>query len=93
MPLTTGRHPTLLLLRPPYPLPFCPNQVARLEKANNTSPFTDLSPSPKHQQHIVDAGALPHLVGILKRHLDGQSSRALNGAIRKAADAITNLAH
>lgn len=41
----------------------------------------------------MDAGALPHLVGLLKRRLDGQSSRALNGAIRKAADAITNLAH
>ncbi|CAH1450304.1 unnamed protein product [Lactuca virosa] len=48
---------------------------------------------PEHQQCIVDAGALPRLVGLLKRHLDGQSSRALNGAIRKAADAITNLAH
>ncbi|CAH1439216.1 unnamed protein product [Lactuca virosa] len=41
MPPTTGRHPTLLLLRPPYPPPFCPNQMARLEKANNTSPFID----------------------------------------------------
>ncbi|CAH1448225.1 unnamed protein product [Lactuca virosa] len=47
----------------------------------------------KHQQRTMDVGALPHLVGLLKRHLDGQSSRALNGAIRKAADAITNLAH
>nr|KAJ0186987.1 hypothetical protein LSAT_V11C900457750 [Lactuca sativa] len=52
-----------------------------------------LAIKPEHQQRIVDAGALPHLVGLLKRRLDGQSSRALNGAIRKAADAITNLAH
>ncbi|CAH1450305.1 unnamed protein product [Lactuca virosa] len=44
--------------------------------------------------HSGDAGALPRLGCLLKRHLDGQSSlRALNGAIRKAADAITNLAH
>ncbi|CAH1437395.1 unnamed protein product [Lactuca virosa] len=52
-----------------------------------------LAIKPEHQQRIVDAGALPHLVGLLKRQLDGQSSRTLNGAIRKAADAITNLAH
>lgn len=48
---------------------------------------------PEHQQLIVDAGALPHLVGLLKRHRDGQNSRAVNGVIRRAADAITNLAH
>lgn len=48
---------------------------------------------PEHQQLIVDAGALPHLVTILKKHKGGQSSRALIGAIRRAADAITNLAH
>ncbi|KAI3506760.1 hypothetical protein L1887_21324 [Cichorium endivia] len=52
-----------------------------------------LAIKPEHQQLIVDAGALPHLVALLKRHKDGQSSRAINGAIRKAADAITNLAH
>lgn len=48
---------------------------------------------PEHQQLIVDAGALPHLVDLLKRHKDGCNSRAVNGAIRRAADAITNLAH
>lgn len=30
---------------------------------------------------------------LLKRHKDGQNSRAVNGVIRRAADAITNLAH
>ncbi|XP_024973696.1 ARM REPEAT PROTEIN INTERACTING WITH ABF2 isoform X2 [Cynara cardunculus var. scolymus] len=49
--------------------------------------------SPEHQQLIVAAGALPHLVALLKRHRDGQNSRAVNGVIRRAADAITNLAH
>ncbi|KAF5782445.1 putative chromatin remodeling & transcription regulator BTB-POZ family [Helianthus annuus] len=52
-----------------------------------------LAIKPEHQQLIVDAGALPHLVVLLKRHREGQKSRALNGVIRRAADAITNLAH
>lgn len=30
---------------------------------------------------------------LLKRHRNFQSSRAVNGVIRRAADAITNLAH
>ncbi|CAI9107837.1 OLC1v1007306C1 [Oldenlandia corymbosa var. corymbosa] len=52
-----------------------------------------LAIKPEHQQLIVDAGALPHLVELLKRHRNGQNSRAVNGVIRRAADAITNLAH
>ncbi|KVI03944.1 Armadillo [Cynara cardunculus var. scolymus] len=52
-----------------------------------------LAIKPEHQQLIVAAGALPHLVALLKRHRDGQNSRAVNGVIRRAADAITNLAH
>ncbi|KAL6968320.1 hypothetical protein U1Q18_034124 [Sarracenia purpurea var. burkii] len=51
-----------------------------------------LAVKPEHQQLIVDAGALPLLVDLLKRHRDGHS-RAVNGVIRRAADAITNLAH
>lgn len=51
-----------------------------------------LSQQPEHQQLIVDIGALSHLVELLKRHKDG-SSRAVNSVIRRAADAITNLAH
>lgn len=38
-------------------------------------------------------GALSHLVNLLKRHRDGSISRAVNSVIRRAADAITNLAH
>ncbi|KAI3449636.1 hypothetical protein Pfo_006301 [Paulownia fortunei] len=52
-----------------------------------------LAIKPEHQQLIVDAGALPHLVDLLKRHRDGLNSRAVNSVIRRAADAITNLAH
>ncbi|OIT05599.1 PREDICTED: ARM REPEAT PROTEIN INTERACTING WITH ABF2-like [Nicotiana attenuata] len=52
-----------------------------------------LAIKPEHQQLIVDAGALPHLVDLLKRHRNAQNSRAVNGVIRRAADAITNLAH
>ncbi|GFZ14125.1 ARM repeat protein interacting with ABF2 [Actinidia rufa] len=52
-----------------------------------------LAVKPEHQQLIVDNGALPHLVDLLKRHKDASSSRAVNSVIRRAADAITNLAH
>ncbi|WCJ21534.1 ARM repeat protein interacting with ABF2 [Euphorbia peplus] len=52
-----------------------------------------LAVKPEHQQLIVDAGALSHLVKLLKRHKGGVNSRAVNGVIRRAADAITNLAH
>ncbi|XP_054818516.1 ARM REPEAT PROTEIN INTERACTING WITH ABF2-like isoform X2 [Prosopis cineraria] len=52
-----------------------------------------LAVKPEHQQHIVDAGALPYLMDLLKRHKTCGNSRALTGLIRRAADAITNLAH
>ncbi|KAJ9696200.1 hypothetical protein PVL29_008445 [Vitis rotundifolia] len=52
-----------------------------------------LAVKPEHQQLIVDAGALPHLVELLKRHRSGYKTRAVNGVVRRAADAITNLAH
>ncbi|OVA12569.1 BTB/POZ-like [Macleaya cordata] len=52
-----------------------------------------LAVKPEHQQLIVDAGALSHLVDLLKRHRLGLNSRAINSVIRRAADAITNLAH
>ncbi|KAK6164694.1 hypothetical protein DH2020_001558 [Rehmannia glutinosa] len=52
-----------------------------------------LAIKPEHQQLIVDAGALPYLVDLLKRHRDGLNSRAVSSVIRRAADAITNLAH
>ncbi|KAG6426891.1 hypothetical protein SASPL_111129 [Salvia splendens] len=59
----------------------------------NSSNCMVLSLHPEHQQLIVDAGALPHLVDLLKRHNDGPNSRVVSGVIRRAADAITNLAH
>ncbi|KAL8522976.1 hypothetical protein ACS0TY_013075 [Phlomoides rotata] len=52
-----------------------------------------LAIKPEHQQLIVDAGALPWLVNLLKRHSDGANPRVVSGVIRRAADAITNLAH
>ncbi|XVF32582.1 hypothetical protein REPUB_Repub17cG0094500 [Reevesia pubescens] len=52
-----------------------------------------LAVKPEHQQVIVDAGALPCLLNLLKRHKDGCKSKAVDGVIRKAADAITSLAH
>ena len=48
---------------------------------------------PEHQQLIIDAGALPLLVDLLKRHKKSSSSRAVISVVRRAADAITNLAH
>ncbi|KAJ6681354.1 ARM REPEAT PROTEIN INTERACTING WITH ABF2 [Salix koriyanagi] len=52
-----------------------------------------LAVKPEHQQLIVDAGALTHLVKLLKRHKSADNSRAVIGVVRRAADAITNLAH
>ncbi|KAK4418274.1 arm repeat protein interacting with a [Sesamum alatum] len=52
-----------------------------------------LAIKPEHQQLIVDAGALPPLVDLLKRRGNGLNSSEVNGVIRRAADAITNLAH
>ncbi|CAI0559879.1 unnamed protein product [Linum tenue] len=51
-----------------------------------------LAVKPEHQQLIVDHGALPHLVDLLKRHTEG-TTRAVTSVVRRAADAITNLAH
>ncbi|XP_074579669.1 ARM REPEAT PROTEIN INTERACTING WITH ABF2-like [Curcuma longa] len=52
-----------------------------------------LAVKPEHQQLIVDAGALPLLVNLLKRHKKGSNCQAVNDLVRRAADAITNLAH
>lgn len=52
-----------------------------------------LAVKPEHQQLIVDAGALSHLVNLLKRHKNCDNPRTVSGVIRRAADAITNLAH
>ncbi|GMI71933.1 ARM repeat protein interacting with ABF2 [Hibiscus trionum] len=52
-----------------------------------------LAVKPEHQQLIVDLGALSHLVNLLHRHKDSSITRALISVIRRAADAVTNLAH
>ncbi|AQK85755.1 ARM REPEAT PROTEIN INTERACTING WITH ABF2 [Zea mays] len=52
-----------------------------------------LAVKPEHQQFIVDAGALPPLVKLLKRQRSTTNSRMVNSVIKRAADAITNLAH
>ncbi|ERN12670.1 ARM REPEAT PROTEIN INTERACTING WITH ABF2 [Amborella trichopoda] len=52
-----------------------------------------LAVKPEHQQLVADKGALPLLVALLKRHKKYSSSRSVNGVIRKAAEAITSLAH
>ncbi|GMI98767.1 ARM repeat protein interacting with ABF2 [Hibiscus trionum] len=52
-----------------------------------------LAIKPEYQQLVVDAGALPCLLNLLKIRKDGCDSCGVNGVIRKTADAITNLAH
>jgi hypothetical protein len=42
---------------------------------------------------IADAGALPFLVGLLWRQGSSSNHRIANGVVRRAANAITNLAH
>ncbi|XP_027351055.1 ARM REPEAT PROTEIN INTERACTING WITH ABF2-like [Abrus precatorius] len=48
---------------------------------------------PEYQEFIVDAGALPSLVNLLKRHKTSAISQSLIGLLWRVADAITNLAH
>uniref|UniRef100_A0A0D6QYQ3 BTB domain-containing protein n=1 Tax=Araucaria cunninghamii TaxID=56994 RepID=A0A0D6QYQ3_ARACU len=52
-----------------------------------------LAVKPEHQRLIADAGALTGLVSLLKRHGNSSNARIVNGVLRRAADAITNLAH
>ena len=56
-----------------------------------------LAIKPEHQKRIADSNALPRLVALLKRRVsDGQTGRVGDAATRvarRAADAITNLAH
>ncbi|KAG4403994.1 hypothetical protein AAZX31_01G224500 [Glycine max] len=74
--------------RLPRPMPF----EHEVEKGSAFA-LGLLAVKPEHQQLIVDSGALKHLVDLLKRHKNGLTSRAINSLIRRAADAITNLAH
>ncbi|BBN18961.1 hypothetical protein MPTK1_8g06830 [Marchantia polymorpha subsp. ruderalis] len=52
-----------------------------------------LAVKPEHQRLIADAGALPLLVSLLVRKVCASNARVVNGVVRRAADAITNLAH
>ncbi|KEH23765.1 ARM repeat protein interacting WITH ABF2 protein [Medicago truncatula] len=53
-----------------------------------------LAVKPEYQRLIVDAGALSYLVELLKRPKSPVISQALfSGLLRRAADAITSLAH
>ncbi|KAL3676603.1 hypothetical protein R1sor_026551 [Riccia sorocarpa] len=52
-----------------------------------------LAVKPEHQRLIADAGALPFLVSLLLRKVSSSNARVVNGVVRRAADAITNLAH
>jgi hypothetical protein len=55
--------------------------------------FGLLGLQPEHQRLIADAGALPSLVALLRRQGGTVNVRVVNGVVRRAADAITNLAH
>lgn len=52
-----------------------------------------LKKKPQHQQLIVDAGALAPLVKLLQKQKNDSKPQSLSGVLRRAADAITNLAH
>eukprot|EP00271_Cylindrocystis_brebissonii_P023021 TRINITY_DN9210_c0_g1_i2.p1 TRINITY_DN9210_c0_g1~~TRINITY_DN9210_c0_g1_i2.p1 ORF type:complete len:701 (+),score=157.95 TRINITY_DN9210_c0_g1_i2:238-2340(+) len=52
-----------------------------------------LAVKPEHQRQIADAGALPALVALLRTPPSEGNARVVNGVIRRAADAVTNLAH
>ena len=48
----------------------------------------------EHQHAIADAGALPGLVGLLKRYVPPTGPpNPSSSVVRRAADAVTNLAH
>ncbi|KAK2647611.1 hypothetical protein Ddye_015100 [Dipteronia dyeriana] len=67
---------------------WCNNEVCTLLVI-----LTNIFGSDTLEKLIVDKGALLHLANLLKTHKDGNGSRAVNSVIRRAADAIANLAH
>ncbi|CAK8539144.1 unnamed protein product [Lathyrus sativus] len=90
-----GAVPALIKHLQPPPLPEHGGPKPFEHEVEKGSAFALglLAVRPEHQQLIVDNGALKHLVDLLKRHNNGLTSRAINSLIRRAADAITNLAH
>jgi hypothetical protein len=51
-----------------------------------------LAIKPENQRRIADSNALPGLVSLLKRRTD-ENGGGVSSVARRAADAITNLAH
>eukprot|EP00250_Pteridium_aquilinum_P033843 c6464_g1_i1 orf=165-2756(-) len=51
-----------------------------------------LAVKPEHQRLLIEAGALRPLVSLLKRKGNDADVRTVNGTIRRAVDAISNLA-
>ncbi|KAI5423501.1 ARM REPEAT PROTEIN INTERACTING WITH ABF2 isoform X2 [Lathyrus oleraceus] len=90
-----GAVPALIkhLQPPPLPEHGAPKPFEHEVEKGSAFALGLLAVKPEHQQLIVDNGALKHLVDLLKRHNNGLTSRAINSLIRRAADAITNLAH
>ncbi|XP_058077670.1 ARM REPEAT PROTEIN INTERACTING WITH ABF2 [Magnolia sinica] len=89
-----GAVPALVRHLQAPPLPSCGQRPFEHEVEKGSAfALGLLAVKPEHQQLIVDAGALSDLVSLLKRHRDVSNSRAVNSVIRRAADAITNLAH
>ncbi|KAE9596468.1 putative chromatin remodeling & transcription regulator BTB-POZ family [Lupinus albus] len=90
-----GAIPALVMhLQPP---PLLPNHSSlpfhhEVQKGSAFA-LALLAVKPEHQHFIVHNGALKHLVTLLKTHNTSLTSRAVNSLIRRAADAITNLAH
>lgn len=52
-----------------------------------------LATKPDYQNRISAAGALPGLVSLLKRYAPVRGAQPAAAVARRAADAITNLAH
>ncbi|TKY62448.1 ARM repeat protein interacting with ABF2 [Spatholobus suberectus] len=66
----------------------------RLEVAKGCALALELlAIQPEHQQLITDAGALPCLVDLLRRHKISTTSQSLIDLLRRVAGAITSLAH
>ncbi|XP_062085796.1 ARM REPEAT PROTEIN INTERACTING WITH ABF2-like [Humulus lupulus] len=87
------KHLQTSLLSPGRGVEGAPRPYEHEVERNGAFAIGLLAVKPEYQQLIVDAGAISHLVDLLKRHRNDANSRAVSGVIRRAADAITNLAH
>ncbi|XP_030486794.2 ARM REPEAT PROTEIN INTERACTING WITH ABF2 [Cannabis sativa] len=87
------KHLQTLMMSPARGGEAAPRLYENEVERNSAFAIGLLAVKPEYQQLIVDAGAISHLVDLLKRHKKDANSRAVSGVIRRAADAITNLAH